>query len=102
MYSITEIGQKELIGWLKKPAAADQIKREFLLKLYLAKDLPQQQLQSLVSTRRDQIEEMLNALKAETNEIDNPWQEWVVKYTLSLCKAEIDWLDDLEAQIGVA
>lgn len=102
VYSITEIGQKELISWLKKPAAADQIKREFLLKLYLAKDLPQQHLQSLVSTRRDQIEEMLKALKAETNESDNPWQEWVVKYTLSLCKAEIDWLDDLEAQIGVA
>lgn len=102
VYSITKIGQKELEGWLQKPAAADQIKREFLLKLYLAKDLSQTHLQSLVSTRRDQIEETLKTLTTEPEEANNPWQRWIVKYTLSLCKAEIDWLDDLESQIGVA
>ena len=102
VYSITETGQQELRGWLRKPAAADQVKREFLLKLYLAKNLSAQHIQSLVSDRRDQMTEKLDTLKAEKQAIDNPWQKWVVNYTLSLCKAEIDWLDELKAQIGVA
>jgi len=102
VYSITETGQQELCGWLRKPAAADQVKREFLLKLYLAKNLSAQHIHSLVSNRRDQMTEKLDNLKAEKQAVNNPWQKWVVNYTLSLCKAEIDWLDELKAQIGVA
>src|SRR5690606_17582992 len=37
LYRITDQGRAELQAWLKQPAAADQIRREFLLKFYLAR-----------------------------------------------------------------
>jgi DNA-binding PadR family transcriptional regulator len=37
VYRITDQGRRELREWLKQPAAADQIRREFLLKLYLCR-----------------------------------------------------------------
>ncbi|MDX1994326.1 MAG: PadR family transcriptional regulator [bacterium] len=102
VYRLTETGRKELDGWLKQPPASDQVRREFLLKLYLAKDLSPQQLKSLVATRLDEAQAMWRALQAEKNEIDNPRQAWVMEYALSQCKAELDWLQQLEAKIGVA
>jgi DNA-binding PadR family transcriptional regulator len=102
VYRITQAGREELNHWLRQPAAADQIKREFLLKLYLAEDLSPQQLRSMVSSRRDEVEAMLGALRKEQREIENQQQAWVMDYTLSLYQAEMDWLEQLEAKIGVA
>lgn len=102
VYRVTSKGQEELEGWLKQPPAADQIRREFLLKLYLAKDLPVQEVRSLLSNRRDEMETLEQSLRAESETVSNPRQAWVVDYALSLCKAEIDWLSQLEAEIGVA
>jgi PadR family transcriptional regulator, regulatory protein AphA len=102
VYRITEKGRREVDRWLKQPPASDQIRREFLLKLYLGKDLPAEDLQSLVSSRRDEAEAMLRTLRAEQKGVNNPRQAWVMDYALSLCKAEIDWLAQLQAQIGVA
>jgi len=102
VYRITELGRQELKAWLKEPAAADQIRREFLLKLYLAKDLPAQELLNMLATRRDEVESLFKTLRAELKTAKNPRQAWVVNYALSVCKAEIDWLSQLETQIGVA
>jgi PadR family transcriptional regulator, regulatory protein AphA len=102
VYRITEQGRQELKAWLKEPAAADQIRREFLLKLYLAKDLPAQDLRDMVATRRDEVETLFKTLRAELKTAKTPRQMWVVNYALSMYKAEMDWLLQLEAQIGVA
>jgi len=102
VYRITGLGQQELEAWLKQPAASDQIRREFLLKLYLARDLSPQQLMILVTNRMDEARAMWRALVAEKDEINNPRQAWVMDYALSLCKAEMEWLQQLEAKIGVA
>lgn len=102
VYSITDHGRRELENWLKEPAAADQVRREFLLKLYLAKDLPAQHLLKLITNRRDEIEATLQTLRAEKEGVSNPYQAWVVDYSLSLCEAEIDWLQQLEHRIGAA
>jgi len=102
VYRITDRGRREVHQWLKQPPAADQIRREFLLKLYLGKDLPAEDLLSLVSSRKDEAEAMLRTLRAEQKGIIHPRQAWVMDYALSLCKAELDWLAQLQAQIGVA
>jgi hypothetical protein len=102
VYRITDGGRKELECWLREPAAADQIRREFLLKLYLAKDMPSQVLLALVTTRRGEMETMLQALNAERNDATNTRQIWVMDYAVSLCQAEMDWLKQLEAKLGVA
>ncbi len=102
VYHITERGRQELIDWLRQPAAADQVKREFLLKLYLAKGLPDDTLRSLLAKRRDDTEAQLKMLKAEMKSASDRYQEWVIDYALSIAKAEIAWLTQLEAQLGVA
>lgn len=102
VYHITERGRQELIDWLRQPAAADQVKREFLLKLYLAKGLPDDTLRSLLAKRRDDTEAQLKTLKAEMKSASDRYQEWVIDYALSIAKAEIEWITQLEAQLGVA
>jgi DNA-binding PadR family transcriptional regulator len=101
VYRITSKGQRELQGWLKQPASADQVRREFLLKLYLAKNLPKQDLLELVANRRDETEALLRSLHEEKEQASDTQQVWVADYALSLCQAEMDWLDNLEAQIAV-
>lgn len=102
VYHITERGQAELNEWLRQPAAADQVKREFLLKLYLAKGLPQDSLRGLLAQRRGEAEAQLRSLRAEIGSTSDQHQTWVIDYALSLCKAELDWLSQLEAKLGVA
>lgn len=102
VYHITERGRQELIDWLRQPAAADQVKREFLLKLYLAKGLPDDTLRSLLAKRRDETEAQLKTLKAEMKSASDRYQEWVIDYALAIAKAEIEWITQLEAQLGVA
>ncbi|HEX2618610.1 MAG TPA: PadR family transcriptional regulator [Phototrophicaceae bacterium] len=104
VYHITITGRQEVEQWLKQPPAADQIRREFLLKLYLGKDLPPDDLLSLVASRRGEAEALMRSLRMEQKGkvTGNPRQAWVMDYAMSMCKAEIDWLMQLEARIGVA
>ncbi len=102
VYHITERGRQEFSDWLRQPAAADQVKREFLLKLYLAKELSNDMLRSLLAKRRDDTEAQLKMLKAEMKSASDRYQEWVIDYALAIAKAEIAWLTQLEAQLGVA
>lgn len=102
VYHVTDTGRIELENWLKQPAAADQIRREFLLKLYLGKDLPREDLQTLLKARRGETEAQVKSLRAEIKTADDPHQTWVIDYALSLCKAEIDWINQLEKKLGVA
>lgn len=102
IYRITDQGKRELSNWLKQPAAADQIRREFLLKLYLARNLPAHDVLALVANRREETEAMLTALQSEKNGITDPKQAWVMDYALSVCQAEINWLKKVESQIPVA
>jgi PadR family transcriptional regulator, regulatory protein AphA len=95
--AITPKGKQALDQWLQEPAAADQIRREFLLKIYLAADLSWQKLQPLIVTRRDEVTQRMHALRAQRHQLDNPRHIWVVDYILRQYQTEIDWLDQIEA-----
>jgi DNA-binding PadR family transcriptional regulator len=100
VYHITEQGRRELTDWLKQPPAADQIRREFLLKLYLARNLNQRELLAMVRTRRQEAEAALSALKSEKPDGHDRHQEWVMDYALSVGQAEVNWLKQVEKQIA--
>jgi len=101
VYQITEKGRLSLKDWLLKPPANDQVRREFLLKLYLGKDLKQEDVLKLLANRRDETRAKLKLLKAERKRCKDKQQTWVMEYALALCKAEMDWLNQVEAQVAV-
>ena len=92
IYRITKHGQAALADWLKQPPAADSIKREFLLKLYFAKNLSAPELQTLLAERRDEIQARLASLCAERDAIHDIRQRWLLDYSVALCRAEMEWL----------
>jgi DNA-binding PadR family transcriptional regulator len=102
VYQITDEGHIELTDWLKEPPAADSIKREFLLKLYFAKELSASDLQKLVAERRNATQARLDNLCAELDMLEDTRQRWILDYSMALCRAEMDWLKQLEQQIDFA
>jgi PadR family transcriptional regulator AphA len=102
VYYLTGAGRELLDDWLRQPPAADQIRREFLLKLYLAKDLPPEDLRHMLVSRRGEAEAMLRSLRTELKLAKDDRQVWIIDYAVSMCQAEIDWLTQLEARIGAA
>ncbi len=102
VYCITERGRRELQEWLQQPAAADQVRREFLLKLFLAYDLPVESLKSMFYHRRAITERQLADLQQVQEALNGNTpitQQWVRDYTIELCKAELNWLDRLIAHM---
>ena len=102
VYEITEQGQQELVAWLQHPPEADHIRREFLLKLYMASHIPADRLKQLLLHRREntlaeiadlrQTRETLNGRTPQN-------QLWVNDYIVAMCKAELNWLNHVIAQL---
>lgn len=99
VYRITEHGQRELHTWLRHAANADQVRREFLLKLYLARQLDAAAVRGLLRSRRQETEHTLDALRTERELAANREQRWVIDYALTQCEMELAWLDRIEAEI---
>ena len=102
VYHITEQGRQELEAWLRRPALADQIRSEFLLKLYLGVGMAKQDLLNLLASRRLETEIMQTALRGGLEGAEGLQQLWVKDYMLALCQAEIDWLSRVQAQVMAA
>ena len=102
VYSITSRGQSALESWLNEPPADDKVRREFLLKFYLASNFAGQDLHSLLSRRRNEMQSKLESLRTERRDISNPRQKWIIDYAIMIYGAEMDWLRHMEQQISVA
>jgi DNA-binding PadR family transcriptional regulator len=102
VYRLTDQGQQEFLDWLKRPAAADQGRREFLLKLYLARNLEPAHLLALVTARRQEVQLTQQRLSGDQNTAQTPQERWVVDYTLALCNAEVEWLKQVETHVHQA
>lgn len=101
VYQITGDGRQELLGWLAQPFEDDRPQREFLIKLYLATKLAPEQMLTLVTARRVQKEAICQSLNVDKDMADDPRQVWMINYALSMCKAELDWLAQIEHQIAI-
>lgn len=102
VYSITSRGQSALETWFKEPPADDRVRREFLLKFYLASNFAGQDLHALLSRRRDEMRSKLESLRTERKDTDNLRQRWIIDYAIMIYRAEMDWLQNMEKQISVA
>lgn len=102
VYYLTDQGKADLRKWLHQPAAADQVKREFLLKLYLAKHLEAPELRAMLAGRRTEAEMLVRTYEADKRNARTPEQEWLADYSLCLCHAELEWLQRFEADYVVA
>jgi DNA-binding PadR family transcriptional regulator len=101
VYHLTKAGDALLQAWLKTPAEEDKVKREFLLKLYFAKDSSHQDLRRLLAKRRADTQAKMDSLIAVHDTISNPRRQWIVAYALSMCRAELEWLKQMEQQIAI-
>jgi DNA-binding PadR family transcriptional regulator len=101
IYQITAQGRQELLTWLEQPPLDDRVRREFLLKLYLAGHHMPDQVLNLISTRRGQTEAVLRSLNSERLTISDPEQGWLLNYAITMCRAELDWLDQIEQQLDI-
>lgn len=102
VYQITSRGQRELADWLQQPAGEDHIRREFLLKLFMATEMSSETIRALLLQRRAATEKTLAHLQqkqAAQNGNTPRNKAWVCEYTIVMCHAELDWLDRLVAQI---
>ncbi|MAS32802.1 MAG: hypothetical protein CL610_02270 [Anaerolineaceae bacterium] len=100
VYQITGEGRQVFLTWLKQsPSADDQTRREFLTKLYLAKYLSTDEVLRLLSVRRGHIEAAVQTLAADQGRAAEARQAWIISYALSMHKAELDWLEQIEHQI---
>jgi PadR family transcriptional regulator AphA len=100
VYFLTEQGRSDLRKWLNQPAAADQVKREFLLKLYLAKHFDEADLQAMVAGRRTEAEMLLRTYEADKRNAKTAEQAWIADYSSALCRAELDWLQRFVTEYG--
>ncbi len=99
VYEITQTGRQALLSWLREPLTEDNVKREFLLKLYLTKHLNTDEVQALLATRRQQTQATLQSLWADKAAADDLQQVWMISYALSMCQAEMEWLEQIEHQV---
>lgn len=102
VYSITSRGQSALESWLQEPPADDKVRREFLLKFYLASNFAGQDLLALLNRRRNEMQSKLESLRLERSDTTNLRQKWIIDYAIMIHRAEMDWLQHMETQISVA
>jgi PadR family transcriptional regulator AphA len=105
VYDITERGLRELEEWLRQPAEPDHIRRDFLLKLFMARNLPPADMLDMLLQRRDCMETQLAEQEQATRSLNGntpPNQVWVSEYVVEMCKAELVWLSRVIAQIESA
>lgn len=97
VYHITDRGREELREWLKQPASTDQVRREFLLKLYLAHNLEPKDVQIMLAMRRAETEQTVREVLADKARQTGE-KSWLADYTLAMCEAELNWLTDFESR----
>ena len=102
VYQLTARGRQELEAWLRQPAEADHIRREFLLKLFLARDLPPDDIKALIQQRREETAlhlAELRQMQAVAHEETPVNLAWVQDYTAEMYEAELTWLNRIMAQV---
>jgi hypothetical protein len=48
------------------------------------------------------MQSKLDSLRAKRKDITNPRQQWIIDYAITIYRAEMDWLQQVEQQISVA
>lgn len=111
VYSITQKGREELEEWLKLPVENDPIRSEFLLKIFLSKDIQMENIIEKISKLKEQCEEELKKY-SEIEEFLKSKQTDIEKKELALYlstvrygkleeEVKLKWCEETIQQLGV-
>jgi PadR family transcriptional regulator AphA len=106
VYSITPKGRTELSRWLSRPESPAPVRDPFLLHLFLAPDLPDDEIVSLLGHARSEYQRRLDTLRYERRSDLDTWQRatglardaelrrMTLAAGMSAARCAIDWIDD--------
>jgi PadR family transcriptional regulator, regulatory protein AphA len=104
VYTITTKGKKELQQWLSLPAQENTARNEFLLKLFLGKNMPKDDYLEHIKRHQKQVTEKLqyylNLEKHIQEEHRDMAEYWLITMRNAICHAqtELKWCEDVYAQ----
>ncbi len=105
--ALTPKGRREVLAWLRKPEADDQLYSELLVKVFFASFADDiDGLRSMLGRRREEAEAILReyeqflpVLEAATN---NPYPAMTMSSGIHFYRAEVAWIDETLAKIDTA
>ncbi|CAN5255378.1 PadR family transcriptional regulator [soil metagenome] len=93
IFSITSSGQAELHRWLGEPVGKTRdIRLDFLLKLYTARQHKPALAEKLVNEQRDVCERFIVSLREQMEEEDDEFRRLVIEMRLAQNAALLSWL----------
>ncbi len=104
IYSITNKGKEDLNKWFLKETNITKCKDEYMLKLFLSKDLSYEELQNLIeeyiNMKKEQLEE-IKAIQSDKNngKTSHAGIEFITRYSIETLEAEIKSLRKNKDQI---
>ncbi|HEX9092763.1 MAG TPA: PadR family transcriptional regulator [Coriobacteriia bacterium] len=106
VYSITSKGRTELSAWLLRPEDPPNVRDPFLLHLFFAPDLPDDEIVGLLAHAREEYQRRLDHLRLEDRDTLPEWERstgrsrdaalrrMTVAAGISAARTAIDWIDD--------
>jgi len=101
VYSIAELGRRELAEWIAQPVDPDASLKAFTMRLILASNYSRPALTASLQRRRAQVDghrlelEQIDEVLGEDSQLG---QRLAVDYALAVARAELGWLErELEA-----
>jgi PadR family transcriptional regulator AphA len=113
VYSITDTGRRELLGWLAKPSEREQVREPILIKVFFGSSLSKQELISVLQNCADETRTALTYLQHAHQFVDRFvesiglehealfWQ-LTIDCGLKVHKAELDWTEEAIQKIKAA
>ncbi len=106
IYSITSLGEKELVGWLKKEVEIPIYRNELLLKLFFGKKISVTENLKHLESQKLKTEKSVSKFEdilKKGNKLysKNPNQLfWLstVKYGIEIFKAELKWIESTKKE----
>lgn len=99
VYSLTEVGAKELQRWFESSSSPIEMKSEAISRIVVAIRMGRPELQSLVRSHRGQCLETLRALDLAATNPERSIQA-LVQATALHVQADLRWLDYVESVVG--
>jgi PadR family transcriptional regulator, regulatory protein AphA len=102
VYELTSKGDRALSDWLTEMDTLYEVRDEGLLRLFFGELVSEDQLQTLVRSRREWYEEaatLFRGIAAKLGEIEGPSAE-VLRYGIELMDWNAAWWADLERRLA--
>jgi PadR family transcriptional regulator, regulatory protein AphA len=107
VYQISNEGRDEIFRWLRDPVERTrEIRLEFLVKLYFARQLDQELATRLIAEQRATCQRIEESLQAQLEELGSPadddarFSSEVLSLRLAQTRAAMNWIDQLDEVHG--